>query len=382
MRLAIVNAPIPDQSDIKGQANYWKNYFKSDEWKGWFEKFIIGVKEMEDNYGNNCSGLMDLAIVMDGSGSINSNGEDNYKQAKEFVVKLIETFSIESVNIGFVVFSDSARVVFPLNTYLNSSQMQSIIMNSSYPNGWTNTNLGIKSGVEILNNAKNRPGVPKILVLLTDGKPTCTDKALRHALNYAKEHKITIVAVGIGHHIIDSKLLQIAGSAKRVLKISTYKFLSQSYVQINGETCKIPQTPALGSKQTDVLGHNEKRYFKYELPSDGITVKINNHGEKTIAFYSYDNENPSSALNDGQFSGQAFIPNKIPSNYLGKGNAMKRTVFLAIEGLDLKNPFTIETMQGNHLNDPKNFRINYIIIISITSLILVLIIALIIIRKV
>ena len=123
---------------------------------------------------------------------------------------------MDSVNVGFVVFSESTKVIFTLDTNLTTAQMQSIIMSSSYPNGGTNTNLGIESGVEILNKAKQRPGVPKILALFTDGQPTCTDQQLDHALNYARAHKITIFAVGIGHDIKHDNLLEIAGSSKHV----------------------------------------------------------------------------------------------------------------------------------------------------------------------
>ena len=71
---------IPDQSDMEGQAVYLKRYH-GDEISS-IEEIVKEFEEMENKYGTNCRGLMDLAIVMDGSGSINLDGNDNYKTSK------------------------------------------------------------------------------------------------------------------------------------------------------------------------------------------------------------------------------------------------------------------------------------------------------------
>lgn len=117
---------------------------------------------MEAEFGqfcDNCQGRMNLAIVMDGSGSIL---KENYEYAKTAVVNLIDTFSEQSFDVGFVVFSSYSEVIFPLNSHLTRDQMKKKILNSKYPAGMTYTQWGINDGVKILEKADNSKGIPKV----------------------------------------------------------------------------------------------------------------------------------------------------------------------------------------------------------------------------
>lgn len=103
LSLTLIPTPIPDT--IEAQADYWLKNYNSATTKGDAKQFIAKVKEMEKR--NKCRGRMDLAIVNDGSGSI---GEPDFALAKKFVNDLISTFSLENVNLGYIVFSTSAQV--------------------------------------------------------------------------------------------------------------------------------------------------------------------------------------------------------------------------------------------------------------------------------
>lgn len=104
---------------------------------------------------NMCKGRMNMAIVMDGSASI---GAGDYIYAKQAAKNLIGTFSNDSVDVGYVLFSNTVEVIFPLKSNFTRDQMKEKIDESSYPNDYTATHLAIDKGVTILGKADNHTG--------------------------------------------------------------------------------------------------------------------------------------------------------------------------------------------------------------------------------
>lgn len=158
IRLYLVNDVLPASNELEAQAKYWKKYYNSESGKGTPDEFIERVNAMNKEFGSDCSvckGRMNLAIVMDGSGSI---GYNNYRFAKQSAENLIDTFSNESVDVGYVLFSSEVEVIFPLKSNLTRDQMKEKIDESEYPDGSTQTNRGINEGTTILRMADNTKG--------------------------------------------------------------------------------------------------------------------------------------------------------------------------------------------------------------------------------
>ena len=55
---------------------------------------------------------MDLLIVIDGSGSIESSGKGNFDKVKNFVEDLIKSFGVskEGSHVGIIVYSTAVQV--------------------------------------------------------------------------------------------------------------------------------------------------------------------------------------------------------------------------------------------------------------------------------
>lgn len=122
------------------------------------EDYVERVNEMNKDFGtdcNMCKGRMNLAIIMDGSGSI---GGENYVYAKQAAENLIDTFSYNLADVGYVLFSSSVEVIFPLKSNLTKDQMKQKIDASNYPDYYTQTHRGIDEGVTILGVADNQSG--------------------------------------------------------------------------------------------------------------------------------------------------------------------------------------------------------------------------------
>ena len=372
MFLHIINEQIPEFSSIEGQAAFWRDNYNDSNSDRSVESFMNDVNHMEKTY--ECRGRMDLAIVMDGSGSI---GKGNYILARRFVANLIDTFSLDSVKVGFVVFSAKSEVIFGLDSNLTADQMKEEIMKSPYPALDTQTDQGIDEAIGLLTKAHQREGTPKIMAIFTDGRPDPNSvPKVDISVDHAQSKNITIFAIGIGRDIGQDNLLRMTkNNPNRVFSMSSYKSLSESFKLINAETCKVPQKPAVGKNLTDILHQFEKRYFHYPLPREGITVKIHTHLGKCKGFFSYKHNNPSSALNDGEFEREVFIPYKDSKSDRFKravtdNSTSNGTVFVTIEGKESNNNYTIASEQGDHTSGAGLIKINvFNVIISTIVLI-------------
>jgi len=113
--------------------------------------------------------------------------------------------------------------------------MLSMIAAKPYRSLGTKTGLAINATVDKI-RAKNFPkGVPKILIVMTDGNSFDDVKA---ASEYARSFDITLFCVGIGAKINNTQLLQIAGTASNIVLIDSYSSLDKLVYLIENYFCK------------------------------------------------------------------------------------------------------------------------------------------------
>ena len=114
---------------------------------------------------------MDLAILIDGSQSIEYFAKGNFKRCLEFVKNLLRGFNIarEGTHAGIVVFSHIAEVVFGFEKYLSLGPMLQTIDHIKYPKSSTYTGKALDVVRTQLFDASARQGVPNVLLVMTDG---------------------------------------------------------------------------------------------------------------------------------------------------------------------------------------------------------------------
>lgn len=117
----------------------------------------------------------------------------------------------------------------------NKSTILSMLQAKTYPGGGTNTGSAINATTSIIDWGNFSNGLPKIMVVLTDGGSS--DDVLM-ASNYARSKGITIIAVGIGINVNTTQLLQIAQSSSNMILISSYNELSNLVKFISNYFCK------------------------------------------------------------------------------------------------------------------------------------------------
>ena len=118
-----------------------------------------------------CRSMVDLAFVIDGSGSIEHYGKGNFKRCLRFVQRVVRQFKINSgrTRVGIILYSTRPRLMFRFNKYYRRKrQLLSAINRIPYPRGLTKTGWAMRysystlfryarRGARKVNTLYNRP---------------------------------------------------------------------------------------------------------------------------------------------------------------------------------------------------------------------------------
>ena len=195
-----------------------------------------------------CYTNVDVFIILD---SFSSIGEESYKIAKEFVADIVNGFTISENNtrVGLVIYSNTAHIEFDLNDSFDQATILYKIRNIPHLKQDTATlNLTTATVEAIMLMVNNgfteargaRPphlAIPRIGIVLTGG---ATNEGLDvHVAAQAARHKsIKMFAVGFGHEVNDSQLLEIAGSQDRKFTIENFNNFDDARALITQGSCK------------------------------------------------------------------------------------------------------------------------------------------------
>ena len=116
--------------------------------------------------GTTSGGEADVVIVADGSGSVTGDAP-KFQALQDGAEALVNSVG-SNVNVGLVVFSNSASEVASL-TDSKSDTNTAIQNDANYPGGGTDVGAGIDAGQSHLTGSAGRSGADKYLVVLTNG---------------------------------------------------------------------------------------------------------------------------------------------------------------------------------------------------------------------
>ena len=151
---------------------------------------------------------MDLGFLIDGSGSINYYGAGNFRKCLKFVKALTKAFVISPTDtrVGAIVFSYHSKLEFDFTHYKTQSNVEAAIDRIQYPGFTTYTGKGIRmAGSKLFNNI--RKGVPRVLVVITDGY---SHDAVAQPSADLRSAGVKILTVGLGTHYNKAQLSVMA----------------------------------------------------------------------------------------------------------------------------------------------------------------------------
>ena len=189
-----------------------------------------------------CNGIADVGFIIDSSGSLKSH----YSKEKQFVKKLIGHFQISpsGVHAGLVLFSGKALLKIKFSDYNNTMDFNKAVDALPLMNSVTRIDLALKVAYDQMFKKANgmRSDVPRILILLTDGKQTPGRGVIPLPKAVAPFHKdgVKVIVIGIGSGVNRPELRKIAKFPKNVKLAKSFAQLrSASFVKkITAETCK------------------------------------------------------------------------------------------------------------------------------------------------
>ncbi|XP_021364449.1 uncharacterized protein LOC110457477 [Mizuhopecten yessoensis] len=195
-----------------------------------------------------CGAVADIIFNLDSSGSV---GKANFDKMLEFVKTMVKNFNVASdkIRIGLSIFSSRQYNIFNLNRYTNKASLLAAIDKVPYKSGGTNTGTALKEVYSKMFTQPNgdRPGIPNIEIVITDGRSNNHPDTVKEAAN--TQHKgISVFAVGVGAGVSKSELNDIASDpdSAHVMTVTDFSKLSQIQSAFQSKACAVipPTAPA------------------------------------------------------------------------------------------------------------------------------------------
>lgn len=192
--------------------------------------------------------IIDAALVIDNSGSI-TNNKANMKNW-DFVIQFAQDIAA-GINIGpgksqlgLVDFHTWATTHFTLSSYSEEADVVKAVGDLEHAAHTTNTPEGLQFGRELLLDTAqgSRPGVPKVMFVITDGEPSPDFAAgLDDEIAKTKAAGIRIIAVGVTDGVKVETLQQLASTENDYYIVDNFDKLDAIKRSIlNEDTCKPP----------------------------------------------------------------------------------------------------------------------------------------------
>ncbi|XP_066915349.1 uncharacterized protein [Clytia hemisphaerica] len=202
-----------------------------------------GCKEAKREVKPSCDVKVDVGFVLDSSGSL----KDDYGKEKSFLKALAATFGVseQGARAGVVTFSFDAEHSVKLNDHYDLASFNDAVDNIPLMGYTTRIDKALRLTQSQMFSIANggRPGVSKVVVLLTDGSQT-QDAGAENPAVVAEELRsqgYKVLAVGIGDGIKAVELQGIAGSIDNIYISSSFDELIQPQFlkTVTDASCKL-----------------------------------------------------------------------------------------------------------------------------------------------
>ncbi|XP_066269259.1 zonadhesin-like [Branchiostoma lanceolatum] len=187
-----------------------------------------------------CEMQADIVFVVDGSASIPGY---EFVKVKTFLNNVVGLFNIgpSATQVGVVQYSSSPQQEFALNAHSSLAGLQQAISNIAVISRGTSTGSALTFARDLALTAASgaRPGVPKIVVVVTDGRSG--DDVILPSQNLHNDGVITF-AIGVTEMINYQELSAIAGSPDRVSTVFDFDALDDIKETLSSQLCEVETT--------------------------------------------------------------------------------------------------------------------------------------------
>lgn len=188
-----------------------------------------------------CQAKVDVGFILDSSGSL----RNDYTKEKDFLKALASTFGVSDTGAraGVVTFSYYSQHSIKLNEHTETSTFNDAVDKIPLMGSTTRIDKALRLTQKEMFSIPNggRPGVNKLLIVLTDGSQT-QDAGAEDPGDVAEELRkagIRVIAVGIGKGVNTTELAHIAGGKTNVFSAASFdELVSHEFLgQVNKAGC-------------------------------------------------------------------------------------------------------------------------------------------------
>ena len=158
-----------------------------------------------------CNTAIDVVFVVDASGSV---GLFDFPKQLDFMIEFVQACDIgpgpNQVQVGAITFDHEVYNQFNMSTFSTKGSLSTAIWGINFTEGGTVTNLALDyvRTNSFTTAAGDRPGVPNVAIVLTDGQslsPTATSTAAA-----ALQASTTVIGIGVGQNAPVDEIKAIA----------------------------------------------------------------------------------------------------------------------------------------------------------------------------
>ena len=209
-----------------------------------------------------CPRVADVVLAIDQSTSIlagNQQHSSGYMQILRFAKSIAAAFSISDklTQVGLFKFNNSTEIVFHLNRYGDRRSLLSAIDNVVIHGGDTNIAAALRVARQMFSRSNGaRPGVPKILIMLTDGVANSEELRTLDEAELTKAADVEIFVVGVTHLVDEDELRAIASQPDYYFFASNFAHLDNVIPHLVETSCKEAATlPTTTTSLTTRMQH-------------------------------------------------------------------------------------------------------------------------------
>lgn len=189
-----------------------------------------------------CEKAVDVAFIIDSSGSI---GLNEFSDARRFVENVAKTFQIspQKAHVALMIYSDEARVVTRWDKIKSQEDLRAELDALPHLRGKTRIDLALKlAGADLFrSNGGMRPTpVPKVAIVITDGRQSPAADAIRldEAAAPLLVKSIKVLSIGVGDKIDQYELnMMVDKPEEQTFRAQSYRALDTQLAAIAREIC-------------------------------------------------------------------------------------------------------------------------------------------------
>ena len=178
--------------------------------------------------------------------------EQDFEKQKDFVTRVAESFHMapKTTQFALVTYSSSAKLHIRFRDNMNQDRFNSMVKQLPFAAGGTRFDKALKLAAEDVFTAESgaRPGVPKVMIILTDGRQSQDYDAipLQEAVRPLHRFSVQVHAVAIGSQVNKVELRKLVQKEEDIFNIKDFDSLVNKSRQLARRTCGIITRPPPG----------------------------------------------------------------------------------------------------------------------------------------